>query len=191
MLARSWRLIHFPHFHIIAMGPSVKCANWPSQSNCGAISCTLSSKTPTFITIHEMQPFPGKCGEMQMFKGWWSLWQSAGRPLCPAQVGHDSYLLWQRPVSTHTPSHTLRSKSSFFLFLAVRMPGIFFLCESNKGTWYPSASENQLPLNIKEKFHMWFPNTKIMLHEWRYIITETVDAVHLQKHFSKIKQVSF
>lgn len=94
------------------MGPSVKCANWPSQSNCEAISCALSSKTPTFITIHEMQPFPRKSGEMQMFKGWWRRWRSAGRPLCPAQVGHDSYLLWQRPVSTHTdaqpgctPSH--------------------------------------------------------------------------------------
>lgn len=132
------------------MGPSVKCANWPSQSNCKAISCALSSKTPTFITIHEMQPFPGKCGEMQMFKRWWRQWLSAERPLCPAQVGHDSYLLWQRPVSTHTDAHrsvyTHTVQQMFFLSLSLpcthvtmsrRMLGNWVLSESevsNKGT---------------------------------------------------------
>lgn len=157
-LARSWGLIHFPHFHITAMGPSVKCANWPSQSNCEAISCALSSKTPTFITIHEMQPFPRKCGEMQMFKGWWRQWRSAGRPLCPAQVGHDSYLLWQRPVSTHTDAHksvhTHMHCTANVLSLALlslihtynmtksrMMLGNWVPCESNKGTGDTSALE--------------------------------------------------
>lgn len=101
----SWGPIHFPHSHITAVGPTVKCANWPSWSNCEGISCALSTKTPTFITIHEMQPFPGKCGEMQMFKGRWRPWRSAGRPLCTALVGHDFYLLWQRPVSAHRDAH--------------------------------------------------------------------------------------
>ena len=156
------------------MGPSVKCANWPSQSNCEAISCALSSKTPTFITIHEMQPFPRKCGEMQMFKGWWRQWRSAGRPLCPAQVGHDSYLLWQRPVSTHTGAHksvhthTLRSKPCFFLFLSFSSlwythiiwqragwcSEIEFRVKVTRAWGYFSIRENQLPLNLKEKLHV-------------------------------------
>lgn len=61
--------VQFLHFHITGMGATVKCANRLPQSNCEAISCGLSSKTPTFITIHKMQLFPRKCGEMHMFKG--------------------------------------------------------------------------------------------------------------------------
>ena len=149
MLARSWGLIHFPHFHITAMGPTVKCANWPSQSNCEAISCALSSKTPTFITIHEMQPFPGKCGEMQMFKGWRRQWWSAGRPLCPAQVGHDFYLLWQRPVLAHTDAHKRRTSSlllhslihTYTMTDSRKMLWNSVLSESNKGMGETSALE--------------------------------------------------
>lgn len=108
-------------------------------------------KLPPSLSFMKCSPFSRKCGEMQMFKGCWRQWWSAGRPLCPAQVGHDSYLLWQRPVSAHTEAHksihahTHRAANVLSLslvLLPVSLIYTYYMTKSRMmlGNWVPSES---------------------------------------------------
>lgn len=100
-----------------------------------------------------MQSYPRKSGEMQIQAGGGS-GILLGDYCAPAQLGHDSYLLWQRPVTTHAGAHqnphpgihyTVYASPPLALCLLslLRIPGKkksrmmprFGLDQSNKATW--------------------------------------------------------
>lgn len=67
-LPKSQGLPHFPDVHITGMGTSMKCVNWPSQSNCEAISVLSPVKLLPSLQFMKCSPSLGNVEKCKCFR---------------------------------------------------------------------------------------------------------------------------